>query len=108
MTRDYHLREMKQNMLDIKSYDTKINNLEIRPDLINRPYDVCVQIEHNERRVLQIPAHFQNIIEEDRTCAICLSIVSTDMYLTPCFHLFHRECILHCVKRECPMCRKPL
>lgn len=87
---------------DIKSY----NNVDITDLIIDKALLNRIQNKGH------VPAHFQKIIdqasEEDRTCAICLSVVSNNMYLTPCFHIFHSYCINNCLKEECPTCRQNL
>ena len=46
----------------------------------------------------------------DLECAICLEPMSKDNALTPCHHLYHRDCLAKWMnfKKECPMCRKEL
>jgi hypothetical protein len=58
----------------------------------------------------QVPPHmvslFMQTRPEDRECAICKEVIDSDMYMTPCYHLFHGFCVERCNK--CPMCRTNL
>ena len=58
----------------------------------------------------QVPPHmvalFMQTKPEDRECAICREVIESDMYMTPCYHLFHGFCVERCNK--CPMCRETL
>lgn len=52
----------------------------------------------------------QNIdIKEDTNCIICFDDVNVPV-LTPCGHIYCKECITTCLKykNECPMCKKQL
>ena len=43
-------------------------------------------------------------------CGICMEGLQDDEVYVPCFHSFHRACILRwlCIKDECPTCRQPV
>lgn len=57
-----------------------------------------------------VPPHMTGVLlkspPEERECAICKETVDCDMYLTPCYHLFHLACVERCDK--CPMCREKI
>jgi hypothetical protein len=57
-----------------------------------------------------VPPHmvavFMQARPEDRECPICKETIENDMYLTPCYHLFHASCMKTCDK--CPMCREKI
>lgn len=67
--------------------------------------------DYKEPKLKNIPTHFVRTIllmkEEDRTCAICTNIVDDDIYMTPCYHIFHLACMKESCKNkyECPICR---
>lgn len=46
------------------------------------------------------------------TCPICLDeIQETILFLTPCQHKFHPQCLQECLENaihQCPICRKPI
>ena len=43
---------------------------------------------------------------EEKSCSICFGeIASVSLYLTKCFHTYHKKCIAKWDKKTCPMCR---
>jgi hypothetical protein len=57
-----------------------------------------------------VPAHMATVLlkspPEDRECPICKDTIDSDLYMTPCFHIFHLTCVEKCDK--CPMCREKI
>lgn len=44
-------------------------------------------------------------------CTICLDNMCGErdnLYMLSCGHMFHTECLAHCRKPQCPVCRSPL
>lgn len=82
-------------------------NSQLCRQCITRTYskqEVKKEPKHN------IPIHFVNLLlqtkETDRECSICKEIIKGDMYLSPCFHLFHLKCVNG--QKTCPNCRKKI
>lgn len=49
------------------------------------------------------------IINSNHTCSICLlELTNNNVCVTLCGHKFHTSCILQCVEKNCPLCRKNL
>jgi len=47
-----------------------------------------------------------NILKKQEDCAVCLDVLSGSKSVKlGCGHLFHVDCLLGCMKRECPLCR---
>lgn len=55
-----------------------------------------------------VPVHMVALLlkssPEDRECPICKETIDSDMYMTPCYHLFHLTCVQRC--DVCPICRE--
>lgn len=74
----------------------------------------CITRNHRFKRVIrkkqEIPSHFANLLlqikEQDRECSICGDIIKNNMYITPCFHLFHLTCVNE--QKTCPICRNKI
>jgi len=47
-----------------------------------------------------------NLLKKQEDCAVCLDVLSASKNIKlSCGHWFHVNCLLGCMKRECPLCR---
>jgi hypothetical protein len=80
---------------DVKSLKDDVKSLK----------DDVAAIKSAIERQLNLPADFLR----DKTCAICMDDLPVDVILarTPCWHVFHLECIMAVrqTSTSCPMCR---
>ncbi|KAK2965706.1 hypothetical protein RJ640_022233 [Escallonia rubra] len=57
-------------------------------------------------------ATLSDILRQLRMCSICLEElgVGVEIARTPCFHAYHQDCILNCLKTSnlCPLCRSAM
>lgn len=57
-------------------------------------------------------AKYSSLVEEQAECSICLDPLEKNRSVTPCQHVFHKNCIDKWKKQKngtaCPLCRAPL
>lgn len=52
---------------------------------------------------------FNGIIIANDFCSICFEqLNNTNVCITLCGHKFHTSCIVQCMEKKCPICRKSL
>lgn len=62
-----------------------------------------------ENKYNTVPQHFLSLLSQidknERNCPICCELITEDMVLTPCYHMFHKSCLVQCHTNNCPICR---
>jgi signal recognition particle receptor subunit beta len=83
----------------------------------NIPHPIHVIPRNPPRRALterdpEVPPHFADLFyrlrPEDRECSICLQEISSNLFITKCYHYYHRDCLNQVRIRKCPMCNMQL
>ena len=116
--RDIIQNKMKMNKLDQlynNSFDNakdNVNNIEeiIRDIKINKVNPVnLIGLNRLNRVIKNYIFTKDKKNKKDKKCCICLENISKhdNIMLYPCFHIFHRKCILEWIKikSSCPMCK---
>lgn len=55
-----------------------------------------------------VPKHFLDMLTpESKKCSICTEFIEANLYMTKCYHLFHKACITKWISENttCPICR---
>jgi len=101
---DYHKNRMK-------TYQAKIDSLDSSTQAYHMLLANYQSIISESKFMLTILEKINDKVDfkEDTNCIICFDDI-TEPVLTPCGHIYCKECITTCLKykSECPMCKKKL